>query len=105
VLHPFVAFFIMPVFALANSGVAVQDARNEVARGADAWRASRMQLFGVSVVAGIGFTVALFIAALAFPGADELLDQAKMGILLGSLSAGVVGFVLLRFTHSSQAAS
>ena len=46
------------------------------------------KLLGVSAVAGIGFTVALFIAGLAFPGHPELLDQAKVGILAGSLVAG-----------------
>jgi NhaA family Na+:H+ antiporter len=48
-------------------------------------------LFGVSVVAGIGFTVAIFIAALAFPGNAALLMEAKLGIVLGSLAAGLIG--------------
>jgi len=60
------------------------------------------KLFGVAVVAGIGFTVALFIAALAFPGAPELLDQAKVGILLGSFASGVAGFALLRFSSQER---
>ena len=50
------------------------------------------------IVAGIGFTVALFIAGLAFPGHPELLDEAKLGILAGSLAAGVVGALVLRAT-------
>lgn len=58
--------------------------------------ASMRVLVGVSVLAGIGFTVALFIAGLAFHDAQELLDQAKVGILLGSLAAGVVGYAVLR---------
>ena len=62
--------------------------------------ASWSKLVGVSIVAGIGFTVALFIAALAFPNADHALDEAKLGILLGSFAAGVVGYALLRFTDS-----
>jgi NhaA family Na+:H+ antiporter len=57
------------------------------------------ELWGASIVAGIGFTVALFIAALAFPGAPELLDEAKLGILLGSLISGVVGFLIVRATR------
>jgi Na+:H+ antiporter, NhaA family len=60
--------------------------------------ATRAQLFGVSVIAGIGFTVALFIAALAFENTPALLDQAKLGILLGSAAAGLVGFALLRLS-------
>jgi len=49
--------------------------------------------------------VALFIAALAYHGTVELLDQAKMGILIGSMTAGIVGFVLLRFLASPPEAS
>jgi Na+:H+ antiporter, NhaA family len=60
--------------------------------------ASTAKLFGVSVVAGIGFTVALFIASLAFPGDAALLDQAKLGILAGSFVAGMGGAILLLLT-------
>jgi NhaA family Na+:H+ antiporter len=60
--------------------------------------ASRVKLLGVSVVAGIGFTVALFIAGLAYPAEPLLLDQAKVGILAGSLLSGVVGAAILRST-------
>ena len=49
------------------------------------------KVYGVSVVAGIGFTVALFIANLAFAGAPHLLNQARLGVLVGSLVSGVVG--------------
>ncbi|SES83745.1 Na+/H+ antiporter NhaA [Stigmatella erecta] len=55
------------------------------------------QLHGVAVIAGIGFTVALFVANLAFVGKEELLTEAKLGILLGSLLSAVVGYLLLRF--------
>ena len=127
-LHPFVGFCIMPLFALANSGVSLAGfgmatlaapVALGTALGLFAGKqigifsltllavvlriapmpgnASRLQLFGVSVVAGIGFTVALFIATLAYPMSPELLDHAKIGILLGSAAAGVVGFVVLRF--------
>jgi Na+:H+ antiporter, NhaA family len=55
------------------------------------WR----QIFGVSWLAGIGFTMSLFVANLAF-GSGSLLDSAKIGILLASLISGVVGWLLLR---------
>jgi Na+:H+ antiporter, NhaA family len=54
------------------------------------WR----QLVGTAAVAGIGFTVALFIASLAFTD-DTVINQAKVGIFAGSLIAGVVGSALL----------
>ncbi|MFP2927571.1 Na+/H+ antiporter NhaA [Pyxidicoccus sp. 3LG] len=127
-LHPYMAFFIMPVFALANSGVSLEgvklsDLANPIPLGAMLGlfvgkqvgifaatllavklglstipgNASLVKLYGVCVVAGIGFTVALFIAGLAFPD-PGMLDQAKVGILLGSLLSGVLGFVMLRLT-------
>ncbi|MEW5931425.1 MAG: Na+/H+ antiporter NhaA [Gemmatimonadota bacterium] len=55
------------------------------------WRA----LHGVSWLGGIGFTMSLFIAALAFPS-GLLVDEAKVGILSASVLAGVVGWILLR---------
>jgi Na+:H+ antiporter, NhaA family len=53
------------------------------------------QLLALAAVAGVGFTVSLFIASLAYPAA-ELQDQARVGILAGSLLAALVGAVLLR---------
>ena len=53
-------------------------------------------LHGVSWLGGIGFTMSLFIAGLAFPSAPELLDSAKVGILAASLLAGIIGWLLLR---------
>ena len=58
--------------------------------------ASWPRVVGVSIVAGIGFTVALFIASLAYPSSPALLDQAKLGILAGSAAAGLIGFLVLR---------
>jgi len=55
------------------------------------WR----QLFGISVCAGVGFTVALFVAGLSFDD-GALIDSAKLGILGGSLIAGIAGWALLR---------
>jgi NhaA family Na+:H+ antiporter len=132
--HPYVAFGVMPLFALVNSGVAVgtigwAELTGPVALGTMlglvlgkmigvfaftmavvtlGWApmpasASPLKLLGVSTVAGIGFTVALFIAALAFPGDPARLDQAKLGILLGSAAAGLLGAALLRATREEPA--
>ncbi len=53
------------------------------------------QIFGVALLGGIGFTMAIFVATLAF-GDPGLLNQAKSGIFLGSLVAGIAGFLLLK---------
>ncbi|MDX1420166.1 MAG: Na+/H+ antiporter NhaA [Rubricoccaceae bacterium] len=123
-LHGVVAFFVMPVFALANAGVALGGGglvSDPAALGIIlglvvgkplgvfglAWLSVRLglaqqpsdvtwsQLFGVSLLTGIGFTMSIFIANLAYDSA-ALLDSAKLGILLASFVAGVVGYVLLR---------
>jgi NhaA family Na+:H+ antiporter len=60
--------------------------------------ASLAKLLGVSIVGGIGFTVALFIAALAFRD-PRLLLHAKLGILAGSFASGILGATILRATR------
>jgi NhaA family Na+:H+ antiporter len=127
VLHPYVAFWIMPIFALANSGVSLRGAGLSifttpvaigVALGLFVGKqlgifastaltvrlgfapmpggAPASKLYGASIVAGVGFTVALFIATLAFPDDAALLADAKAGILVGSLAAGLMGAAVLR---------
>ena len=58
--------------------------------------ASWTQLWGLSALCGIGFTMSLFIGALAFPVTPELVDAAKIGVLIGSGLAGLLGFVVLK---------
>ncbi len=53
-------------------------------------------VLGLAVTAGIGFTVAIFVAGLAFAGEPAFTDSAKIGILGGSLVSGVIGYALLR---------
>jgi NhaA family Na+:H+ antiporter len=59
-------------------------------------------LFGASWLAGIGFTMALFIASSAFKGSPELLAAAKMAILAASLLASVIGFALVTLASSAR---
>ncbi|HEX5064911.1 MAG TPA: Na+/H+ antiporter NhaA [Myxococcota bacterium] len=123
ILHPWVAFGIMPLFALANAGVPLTGEP----LAADAWTVatgialglfvgkpvgillvsalalrlglgalpaglSFRHLLVLGLVAGVGFTMALFVAHLAFADA-ELLASAKIGVLAASLGAGIVGLV------------
>ncbi len=55
------------------------------------WR----QVYGAGCLAGIGFTMSLFISELAFPGEPELVAQAKIGILVASLISGIMGTAIL----------
>ena len=57
-------------------------------------RATWRQLYGVALLCGIGFTMSLFIATLAFGSSDHL-EAAKVGILAGSLLSGVAGYLVL----------
>ena len=124
-LHGWVAYFIIPVFALANAGVLIDSSvgievplviniilclvlgkglgiplvvllaekLNLVQIPDDV---SVKQIFGVSFIAGIGFTMAIFIASLAFTSSPEYISSAKIGILLGSLISAVIGYFILR---------
>jgi Na+:H+ antiporter, NhaA family len=125
-LHPLTGFVIVPLFALANAGVALgADALEEAATSRVTWaiviglvagkllgiggavmggiRAGagvlpegmrRRQSWGVAALGGIGFTVSLFIAQLAFEG-SPLQDQAKVGIFAGSIVSAALGASLL----------
>jgi NhaA family Na+:H+ antiporter len=126
-LHPWVAFVVLPMFAFANAGVALQGLSFQtltqtvplgiaaglvlgkaigvfgaswllsVTAGAELPAgANRMQLFGVCVLCGVGFTMSLFIGGLAFEGQGPGYDtQVKLGVLGGSLIAGVLGTLIL----------
>ncbi|WP_454885664.1 Na+/H+ antiporter NhaA [Sphingomonas oryzagri] len=125
VLSPWVSYAILPVFAFANAGVALGDAplwaplplavmlglflgkqmgvfgamRGAVAIG---WAekpegAGWWQLYGVALLAGIGFTMSLFIGGLAFTD-PLLIEEVKIGVLAGSLLSAIVGYAVLRFT-------
>lgn len=125
-LHPWVAFLIMPLFALANSGIVIgadilTAIINPVSIGVTAgliigkftgillftWvmvklglgnlpdQANWKHIIGVALLAGIGFTMSLFISGLAFKN-PLFVDQAKYGILLASIVAGVLGTIVLK---------
>ncbi|MEY4580695.1 MAG: Na+/H+ antiporter NhaA, partial [Pseudomonadota bacterium] len=133
VLHPWVAFVIMPVFALANAGVPVAglDSSDATALSIAAgvgvglvvgkpigvlfaiWLTRRLgisilpvglgprHLLVLGVVAGVGFTMALFVAQLAFPDA-RMLAAAKMGVLVASGVAAVFALALGRLLLKPQ---
>lgn len=132
-LVTWVAFFIMPIFALANAGVTLGGnimamllspvsigialgllVGKQIGVTFLTWLAVKfglgslpagvtwMQVYGASLLAGIGFTMSLFIAGLAYTSDATMLEQAKVGILTGSLIAGVAGYLVLqRATRST----
>ena len=126
VLHGWVAYFIMPVFAFFNAGVAFSAGMNPdiqlitslalslflgktlgVALFSLAGLKLRIatlplgvtfaQITGTAMLAGVGFTMSMFIASLAFANTAVLMDSAKIGIMAGSLVSGVAGYLMLRW--------
>jgi NhaA family Na+:H+ antiporter len=57
---------------------------------------SASQIVGVSLLAGVGFTMSIFIDNLAFADSPRLLESSKIGILAGSLVSGIAGYLVLR---------
>ena len=125
-LHPSVAFFILPLFAFVNAGVilderAIASIFTSIPIGIAAglffgkqigifgfsWLAVKMklapapamrwsELYGVSILCGIGFTMSLFISSLAFEQSGvNYLPVDRLGILVGSFAAAIFGYVYL----------
>ena len=65
--------------------------------------ASWLQLYGIALLCGIGFTMSLFIGTIAFPGRAELAEAARIGILLSSLLSALCGYFVLRFAPQRPA--
>src|SRR5581483_2882668 len=125
-LQPWVAFFIVPAFGLANAGVSLASvdpaavlapvplgiagglvAGKQIGVFLTAWLtvklrladrpegASFAQIYGVSLICGIGFTMSLFIGLLAFPNSPDLQDAVKIGVLCGSILSALAGLAIL----------
>lgn len=128
-LHGWVSFLIMPLFAFANAGVvfnfngefnlsllsniafsmvfgkaigififsflSIKLKASELPKSV-----SMKQLAGISILGGLGFTMSLFINNLAYDD-QNFIDSAKMGILIGSLVAGIVGYLVIKATSKN----
>jgi NhaA family Na+:H+ antiporter len=130
-LHGWVAYFIIPIFALANAGVVIDSSVTIetalviniivclvlgkgigipfvilIAKKLNLLQIPSdinfKQIIGVSFIAGIGFTMAIFVASLAFASSPEYISSAKIGILLGSFISAVIGYVILRASSKEK---
>jgi len=124
-LHPWVAYAILPIFAFANSGVSFEGMGLDILWESVplgivlglffgkqlgvfglTWLAIKLGIaklpegaswitvYGVSILCGIGFTMSFFIGSLAFT-APEYMNQVRLAVLLASLIAAVVGYLVL----------
>ena len=127
-LHPTVAFFILPVFAFANTGIPMEGMNMKTLLSPEpfgiamglflgkqlgvfgfTWAAVKSgiaklpsnvgwpEMYGLSVLTGIGFTMSLFISSLAFEEGATNLNADRLGILAGSFASAFVGMVVLYF--------
>lgn len=132
-LVPWNGFLVVPLFGLANAGVAIPSSGTEalvapvplgVALGLFLGKQAGvfgamvlcdrtglsprpagmtwLQVWGLAVLCGIGFTMSLFIGALAFPGQPALVEEAKLGVLAGSVLSALLGYTILRFAPSPR---
>lgn len=126
-VHPWVMFGVVPLFGFSSAGVELSGGLGTILQplplailaglflgkqvgifGA-IWLAEKLkiaarpqgagwrQIYGASLLCGIGFTMSLFIGALAFPSSPQIVDAAKVGILAGSSLSAVAGYLVLRF--------
>ncbi len=131
-LHPWVAFFVLPVFGFANAGVYLGDISfaalvapipigvalglffgKQIGVFGCAWLVMKlglaklpdgsnwMMMYGVCLLAGIGFTMSLFIGGLAFDDVEHV-SAVKLGVLLGSILSGGLGYGILRIAISRR---
>ncbi len=131
-LHKPVAFFIMPIFALANTAIIIEPqwatellSNNSLGIMTGlmigkpfgiilfsllslTWGISKLprdltklHLLGAGFLAGIGFTMSIFITILAFPDSKDIVVNSKIAILISSLVAGVIGYIILYFTKKA----
>ncbi len=130
-LHTLVAYIILPIFAFANAGVAISFSGNydlslmgniaisllvgkflgvalfsylgyklkitELPTGVNF-----NQILGIAAIAGIGFTMSIFIDNLAFQGTPIYINSAKVGIIIGSVTSAILGYSILRFSSAKD---
>lgn len=137
-LHPWVAYLIMPLFALANAGFSLETISlkliltdtvvmgiviglfigKQVGIFSVVWLLIRSrlaklplatswgQLYGVSLLCGIGFTMSLFLGTLSFQHENIYLTKVRLGVILGSILSGLAGalvlFLAFSFTKNSR---
>ncbi len=131
-LHNWVAYLIMPVFALSNAGINLVDGASydtslatTIALSLFLGKAigvslfsyisiklniatlpentSFIQIIGIAVLSGVGFTMSLFIGGLAFADSMMYLSSAKIGIIVVSVASGIIGYLILRYGYKKTA--
>jgi len=131
-LNNLVTYLIMPLFAFANAGVVFNTSNLTIFSGVTfaiilalvvgklvgiysfTWLSVKLKIgrlsagmtwknmFALSLLGGIGFTVALFLGGLSYTLGSELLNQAKLGVIIGSIVSGILGYFMLRMVLNKK---
>ena len=131
-LNSLVTYLIMPLFAFANAGVVINTSNPNIFSGITfaimlglilgklvgiysfTWLSVKLKigrlssgmtwknLFALSLLGGVGFTVALFLGGLSYTHGSELLNQAKLGVIIGSIVSGIFGYIMLRIVLTKK---
>ena len=130
-LHSLIAYFILPIFAFANAGVVISldsdfnfslliniavclFVGKMIGVAFFSFMGNKLgiielpsavdykQILGISAIAGIGFTMSIFIGNLAFYGDLANINSAKIGIIIGSITSATVGYTILRLTSTNK---
>jgi len=131
-LNTAVTYLIMPLFAFANAGVVFEATNLNIFTGIPfsimmglvvgklvgifsfTWLSVKLRIgrlsngmtwkniVGLSLLGGIGFTVALFLAGLSYPQGSVMLNEAKLGVIIGSIFSGILGYFLLKLTLNKK---
>lgn len=134
-LHPWIVFFILPLFAFVNAGVSFLDFNtamlsNTIILGIacglifgkqigiflplwyfltkgsyfkqyKTYQISVAQIYGISLICGVGFTMSLFIGSLAFHNGKDLINLVKIGVVGGSFISAIIGILVLKFSSTN----
>lgn len=133
-LHPWVAFLIMPLFALANTGLPLAQVDGNtlfstvtigivcglfigkqlgvmsitwLSMRTTTWAkmpagANWLEIYGIALLCGIGFTMSLFLGTLSFQAHSHYIDEVRLGVIIGSILSGVAGAVVLALAINNR---
>lgn len=130
-LHSWIAYFILPIFAFANAGVVISTnyefnfslmttitislfVGKFVGVALFSYLGIKLkltelpsgvkfkQILGISAISGVGFTMSIFIGNLAFEGDLTSINSGKVGIIIGSIISGILGYFILRLTSKKE---
>lgn len=135
-VHPWAAYLIMPLFALANAGFSLQGLTwhslfhpvvlgitlglfvgKQIGVFSFSWVLIRLkcaslpdcsswlELYGVSILCGIGFTMSLFLGTLAFQNDSTYLAEVRLGVIVGSILSGLLGSMVLAIAFARKRSS